>query len=67
MNTNETSLDILNAKEAEYRAELRKRSDMIARQYKSKMTQREIAEFWGIDIARVNRILQARKKSKGRD
>lgn len=39
------------------------RRSAIRRQHShEKMTQQKIAEFWGIDITRVNKIINSRKR-----
>jgi DNA-directed RNA polymerase specialized sigma subunit len=48
--------------EADYRNALLERRHIIVRHWKEGKTQREIAKYWGLDPARVYRIIKSQKE-----
>jgi DNA-directed RNA polymerase specialized sigma subunit len=50
--------------EADYRNALLERRSLIVRRWKEGKTQREIAKYWGLDPARVYRIIKSQKEVK---
>jgi DNA-directed RNA polymerase specialized sigma24 family protein len=45
-------------RKAEYEAALLARQEAVQLQRKQGMKQQEIADFWGVDISKINRILK---------
>jgi DNA-directed RNA polymerase specialized sigma subunit len=50
--------------EADYRNALLERRQLIVRRHKEGKTQREIAKYWGLDPARVYRIIKSQQEAK---
>lgn len=54
----EITPNVFDAMEADYRMALLRRRNTIIRQRSEGMTQQAIADYWHVDIARINRILK---------
>lgn len=63
---NEITREEFDAIQAEYEDALKKRRITMLRQRKGGMTQQAIADYWGRDIALVNRAVNAQPKKKVR-
>jgi DNA-binding MarR family transcriptional regulator len=64
MEKDEISAKLFEQIEADYKRALDKRRATIRRMRQENWTQKEIAEYWSLDISRVNKIIKGMEESK---
>jgi DNA-binding MarR family transcriptional regulator len=64
MDKDEISAKLFEQIEADYKRALDKRRATIRRMRQENWTQKEIAEYWSLDISRVNKIIKGMEEDK---
>jgi DNA-binding MarR family transcriptional regulator len=66
MDKDEISAKLFEQIEADYKRALDKRRATIRRMRQEGWTQQEIADYWSLDISRVNKIIKTMEEDKGK-